>query len=265
MEFFSQAIEKFTAHLLASVCTDYNLDLEELKTRYIGVKAIKVTKPKVPKVPMEDRPVCTGTSGKKKIPCKNKCKPGGDACHLHCEKLPVEVCQPCLPQVPTEVPKAAQALADIAARLAEALAPAMASVPVKKVRKPKPKAQALPQPPPPPPLVVLVTEELETEKPKKVVPKPKAPVPELEEEPEEPLEVLEPEELDMNARLQLILQSGATFESDDEDEEDEEDEEPASPGAQRHKGIIEAKGKSWADYYDEDCDEEEELEEELED
>lgn len=259
MEFFSQAIEKFTAHLLASVCTDYNLDLEELKTRYIGVKTIKVTKPKVPKVPMEDRPICNGTSGKKKIPCKNKCKPGGDTCHLHGEKLPVAVCQPCLPQVPTEVPKAAQALADIASRLSDALAPAMAAAPVKKVRKPKPKAQALPQPPPPP--VVLVTEELETDKPKKVVPKPKAPV--LEEElDDEPMEVLEPEELDMNARLQLILQSGATFESDDDEDEDEE---PVSPGAQRHKGIIEAKGQSWADYYDEDCDEEEELEEELED
>ena len=91
-------------------------------------------------------------------------------------------------------------------------------------------------------------------KKKKVLEAPPPPAPVLVEEPEEPQEVPEPEVLDdLDARLKAMLASGATF--------DDDDEEPESPGAVRHREILENKGVAWEEYYD---DEDEELEEELE-
>ena len=104
MEFFAGAIEKATSQLLTRVAADYNLPLEELVAKYLS-KAVKpkVVKPKVPKVPMEERPMCPGFSGKKKTPCKNRCKPGLTACHLHGTPVaPEPICQPCVPQVPAQ-------------------------------------------------------------------------------------------------------------------------------------------------------------------
>jgi hypothetical protein len=233
MEFFTGAIEKYTAHLLSSISTDYGLNLDELKARYIGVKIVKA---KAPKVPMADRPMCSGTVGKKKEPCKNKARAGETTCHIHGEKPPVDVCQPCkVPQVPAPAPAPVQAtepsLADSVRNLANIAAEVSQEI---KVKKPK-KKKVLEAPPPPPPPADLV------------------------EEAEEPEEVPEPEVIDdLSARLQAMLADGAAFDEDD----DEDDEEPESPGTQRHKEILGAKGVAWEEYYGEDDEEDEELLEE---
>ena len=64
----------------------------------------------------------------------------------------------------------------------------------------------------------------------------------------------------LNDRLLAILQSGGVL--DDEEEPEPEFEEPLSPGAERHKSILESQGRSWADYYDDEDDECDELGEE---
>ena len=143
MEFFAGAIEKATSQLLTRVAADYNLPLEELVAKYLS-KAVKpkVVKPKVPKVPMEERPMCPGFSGKKKTPCKNRCKPGLNACHLHgAPAAPEPICQPCVPQVPAqEMEKAVAALGDAANSLAAVLAvPAPAPAPAAPVKPKKPR------------------------------------------------------------------------------------------------------------------------------
>ena len=250
MEFFAGAIEKATSQLLTRVAADYNLPYDELVAKYLSkVVKPKVVKPKVPKVPMEERPMCPGFSGKKKTPCKNRCKPGLNACHLHgAPTAPEPICQPCVPQVPAqEMEKAVAALGDAADSLATVLASAPAPVPVavkpKKPRVVKPKPVVAPVPAPvaaPAPAVAQAP----------VVPAP-APVPVAVPE------VPKPVEDSLNDRLLAILQSGGVL--DDEEEEPEEYEEPLSPGAERHKSILESQGRNWADYYD---DEEEELGEE---
>ena len=91
-------------------------------------------------------------------------------------------------------------------------------------------------------------------KPKKPVEVAPAPVPVAE-----PVEVapapVQTVEASLNDRLLAILQSGGVL--DEEDEEPEEFEEPLSPGAERHKSILESQGRSWADYYDDEVLEEE--------
>jgi hypothetical protein len=234
MEFFSSAIEKYTAHLLSAISTDYGLNLDELKAKYIGVKVVKA---KAPKVPMADRPMCSGTVGKKKEPCKNKARAGETTCHIHGEKPPVDVCQPCkVPQVPAPAPVPVEAsLIDSVKNLANIAAEVSEEIKVKKPKKKK--VLEVPQVPVPPPA-------------------------DLVEEPEEPEEVPEPEVIDdLSARLQAMLQSGAAF---DDDEDEDEDEEPESPGTQRHKEILGAKGVAWEEYYGDDDEDEELLEEDEE-
>ena len=107
---FKPVVYKYTLALLAKVSVDYNLPVDELAAKYLSDCAPaptkpKVLKPKVPKVPMEERPICPALTGKKKQPCKNKCMPGGTACSRHSEKpIPAaepapgaEVCVPCVP------------------------------------------------------------------------------------------------------------------------------------------------------------------------
>ena len=232
MEFFTGAIEKYTAHLLSSISTDYGLNLDELKARYIGVKIVKA---KAPKVPMADRPMCSGTVGKKKEPCKNKSRAGETTCHIHGEKPPVDVCQPCkVPQVPAQVlvQESEPSLADSVRNLANIAAEVSQEI---KVKKPK-KKKTIEAPPPPPADLVEEVEEPE------------------EEVPEPP--VLD----DLSARLQAMLADGAAFDEDD----DEDEEEPESPGTTRHKEILGAKGVAWEEYYGEDDEDEELLEEDEE-
>jgi hypothetical protein len=229
MEFFTTSIEKFSLHLITNICNDYNLDLDELKARYIGAKMVKT---KVAKIPMEDRPACKGLSGKKKIPCKNRCRPGSDACHLHGQ------CQPCkVPQVPQVPPE-----------VTEQIKVAIAAHP----------------PPPPPPAAVV--QKKQPKKIKEAEPKQaKKPPPIVVAPPPPPPPPPPQNDMSLDDRLKQILQGGgADFDSD---EDEDEDDEPDSPGEIRHKEILKAKGKTWADYEDEDEDEEgfEEEEEELED
>jgi hypothetical protein len=212
MEFFSSAIEKYTLHLITAISADYKLDPDELKAKYIGVKVVKA---KIPKVPMEDRPMCTGTSGKKKIPCKNRCKPGMDACHLHCEKIPVAGLPVKVPQVPADAPPVAvqaQALATAASEVSKELK-------AKKPRKPK---VVLPAPPPP------------VQAPPPPAPSPPPPAPATDS---------------LDDRLKAILMGGGEFESDDEEEELEE---PDSPGTLRHKDRMAEQGRDWEECFDEE-------------
>ena len=107
---FAPALEKYTTSLLARIASDYNLPQDELVAKYltrpetIKVKAKKPRAPKdpnalpkPPKVPVEDRPMCPSLTGKK-TPCKNRCLPGSDKCHLHCVNLPTGEPKP--PRIP---------------------------------------------------------------------------------------------------------------------------------------------------------------------
>jgi len=115
MEFFSSALEKYTVALLSQISADYSLPLDELVAKYhtTPLKKAKVErKPRTPKDPnappkpakvaKEDRPICPSLTGKK-TPCKNRCLPGSDKCHLHCVTLPTGEPKP--PRAP-RVPKA---------------------------------------------------------------------------------------------------------------------------------------------------------------
>jgi hypothetical protein len=107
---FAPALEKYTLGLLTRIASDYNLSQDELVAKYLTrpetIKA-KVKKPrapkdpnappKPPKVPIEDRPMCPSLTGKK-TPCKNRCLPGSDKCHLHCVSLPTGEPKP--PRIP---------------------------------------------------------------------------------------------------------------------------------------------------------------------
>jgi hypothetical protein len=109
---FAPALEKYTTQLLARIAVDYNIPSYELVNKYMTrpVELIKVPKkpkdpnapvkprvPKAPKVPLEERPICPSLTGKK-TPCKNRCLPGSDKCHLHCVTLPSGEPKP--PKVP---------------------------------------------------------------------------------------------------------------------------------------------------------------------
>ena len=97
---FAPALEKYTISLLARIAVDYNIPNDELVVKYLtrpeAIKA-KVTKPrapkdpnappKPPKIPTEDRPICPSLTAKK-TPCKYRCVPGSDKCHLHSVILP---------------------------------------------------------------------------------------------------------------------------------------------------------------------------------
>lgn len=113
---FAPALEKYTLKLLARIAVDYNLPSEELVTKYMTrpVELIKVPKapkdpnapvkprvPKAPKIPLEERPICPSLTGKK-TPCKNRCLPGSDKCHLHSAVLPTGEAKP---PKPPRVPK----------------------------------------------------------------------------------------------------------------------------------------------------------------
>lgn len=77
MDFFNSAVDKLLTH----IALDYNLSKEELVNKYI---------PEIPRKP------CSGLTGKQ-TPCKNKCLPGFDLCHLH---NMIEPRQPKPPRVP---------------------------------------------------------------------------------------------------------------------------------------------------------------------
>jgi len=111
---FAPALSTYTKNLLTRIALDYNLPSEELVTKYMSLPEVikdkvKVKKPrapkdpnappKPPKIPAADRPICPSLTGKK-TPCKNRCLPGSDKCHLHSVTLPGGVPKP--PKVPKE-------------------------------------------------------------------------------------------------------------------------------------------------------------------
>jgi hypothetical protein len=116
---FAPALEKYSTNLLTRISLDYNLPLDELVTKYMSrpeaIKAKKAKDPnapkkprapkdpnapkKPPKIPAADRPICPSLTGKK-TPCKNRCLPGSDKCHLHSVTLPGGDPKP--PKVPKE-------------------------------------------------------------------------------------------------------------------------------------------------------------------
>lgn len=139
---FKPVVYKYTLALLAKVSVDYNLPVDELAAKYLSDCAPaptkpKVLKPKVPKVPMEERPVCPALTGKKKQPCKNKCMPGGTACSRHSEKpIPAaepapgaEVCVPCVPSLTVPPVKTKKTVLKKAPVVAPAPTPVVAPVP----------------------------------------------------------------------------------------------------------------------------------------
>jgi len=112
---FAPALEKFATSLLDRIALDYNLPKDELVAKYLSCPEaikVKVKKPRAPKdpnappkpakIPVEDRPICPSLTGKK-TPCKNRCLPGSDKCHLHCVTLPGGEPKP---PKPPRVPKA---------------------------------------------------------------------------------------------------------------------------------------------------------------
>jgi hypothetical protein len=107
---FVPVLEKYTTQLLSRIALDYNLPLDELVAKYLTEisppKAPKKPRepkaPKAPKVPLEARPICPSLTGKK-TPCKNRCLPGSDKCHLHSVTLPNGEPKP---PKPPRVPKA---------------------------------------------------------------------------------------------------------------------------------------------------------------
>lgn len=100
---FAPALEKFSTQLLSRISLDYNLPLDELVAKYmtrpveLAPKKPRAPKdpnapkkprvPKEPKIPAAERPICPSLTGKK-TPCKNRCLPGSDKCHLHSVTLP---------------------------------------------------------------------------------------------------------------------------------------------------------------------------------
>jgi hypothetical protein len=116
---FAPALEKYSTNLLTRISLDYNLPLDELVTKYMSrpeaIKAKKAKDPNAPKkprapkdpnapkkIPAADRPICPSLTGKK-TPCKNRCLPGSDKCHLHSVNLPTGEPKP---PKPPRVPKA---------------------------------------------------------------------------------------------------------------------------------------------------------------
>ena len=102
MDFFAPALEKYTVSLLTRIAFDYNLPVEEFVAKYSS-KPVKVPK-KPPKIPAEDRPICPSLTGKK-TPCKNRCLPGSDKCHLHSVTLPTGEPKPPKPPRVPKIPK----------------------------------------------------------------------------------------------------------------------------------------------------------------
>lgn len=96
---FAPALITYTKTLLSRIAVDYNLPCEELVAKYMtlpdSVKtSTKPRKPRAPKdpnappkIPTSERPMCPSLTGKK-TPCKNRCLPGSDKCHLHAVTLP---------------------------------------------------------------------------------------------------------------------------------------------------------------------------------
>ncbi len=210
---FKPVVYKYTLALLAKVSVDYNLPVDELAAKYLSDCAPaptkpKVLKPKVPKVPMEERPICPALTGKKKQPCKNKCMPGGTACSRHSEKpIPpaepapgAEVCVPCVPALTVPPVKTKKTVL----KKTPVVAPAPTPVVVAPVPVPVPAAVSIEER-----LKLLMANSAGDEGE------------DTEEEDEDEEE--EPESPGMLIHRAKMAELGRTVEYEDDDEEDDED------------------------------------------
>jgi len=88
---FGDALEKYTDVLLAAVCSDYELDYEELSLRYMDgtfletTKVRKAPKEKAARQPKAEKKPCTGLTSKGG-PCKFAALGGSDLCGIHQRK-----------------------------------------------------------------------------------------------------------------------------------------------------------------------------------
>ena len=206
MALFAAIGDRFIAKILKQVASDYNLDYEEMKTRYCGdtsfelsvptkklvvdlevpIKAVKVPKPKVVKVPEPDAPKALSKMKKPDLV-------------RECEERDLDS-EGTVAQLKDRIKEA---------RDGAGVTPAKKKAPAKK-KEPKAKS------PPPPPVVLEEEEEPEEDE------EPDSPggirAKQLREEEVSDFEE-EPEEDDLQARLRKILADAEEEEFDEEDEE----------------------------------------------
>jgi hypothetical protein len=85
---FGDALEKYTSGLLTAVCSDYELDFQELSTRYMDgnfLQKSRESKPRVPKAPKAEKKACTGLTSKGG-PCKFAALGDSELCGIHQRK-----------------------------------------------------------------------------------------------------------------------------------------------------------------------------------
>jgi len=85
---FGDALEKYTSGLLTAVCSDYELDFQELSARYMGgnfLQKSRESKPRVPKAPKAEKKACTGLTSKGG-PCKFAALGDSELCGIHQRK-----------------------------------------------------------------------------------------------------------------------------------------------------------------------------------
>jgi len=92
---FGDALEKYTSGLLTAVCSDYDLDFQELSARYMDgdfftkqaphLQKSRESKPRVPKAPKAEKKACTGLTSKGG-PCKFAALGDSELCGIHQRK-----------------------------------------------------------------------------------------------------------------------------------------------------------------------------------
>ena len=231
MALFAAIGDRFIAKIIKQIASDYNLDFEEMKSRYCGdtsfelsistkelkknqltvdlevpapVMAVKIPKPKAPKAVDPDAPP---KAPKVPKPTKVPDEPKGPA--------PMALSKMKKPDLVAECEERGLDSEGTVAQLKERVKDARAALGEKKParKKAEPKPKAAPPPPPPVPL-----EEEDGEEDEEEFPDIKKLRDELEEEEEE-----EEEHDDLQARLRKILAEAEEDEFEDEDEDDQEE------------------------------------------
>ena len=231
MALFAAIGDRFIAKIIKQIASDYNLDFEEMKSRYCGdtsfelsistkelkknqltvdleapapVKTVKIPKPKAPKA-VDAPPKAPKIPKPTKVPDE----PKGPA--------PMALSKMKKPDLVAECEErgldSEGTVAQLKERVKDARAASGEKKPARKKAEPKPKAA-----PPPPPPVPLEEEDGEEDEES---PGTKKFRDELEEEEEEE----EEEHDDLQARLRKILAEAEEdeFEDEDEDEDDQEE------------------------------------------
>lgn len=225
MALFAAIGDRFIAKILKQVASDYNLDFEEMKSRYCGdtsfelsistkelkknqltvdleapapIKAVKIPKPKAPKA-VDAPPKAPKVPKPTKVPDE----PKGPA--------PMALSKMKKPDLVAECEERGLDSEGTVAQLKERVKDARAALgekkPARKKADPKPKAA----PPPPPPVPLEEEDGEEDENLKELLD-----LKEIEEEEEE-------EHDDLQARLRKILAEAEEDEFEEEDEDDQEE------------------------------------------